>query len=163
MILEAGIALLGVVTVAFTANYFENKIRKERSKISFKESLDLTQIPVITLQEEDTKLNFLLDSGSSDSYISGSAARMLIGTPVDTDYTYTTSTGLGTTSKKIDSILRYKENGFRVSLYINDDLDNSFNTIKKDSGVKIHGILGSDFLKEHKYVLDFAELVAYHK
>ena len=163
MILEAGIIVLGVVAVAFTVNHFENKIDKEKAKISIKESMDLVQIPVVTFQEGDVKLNFLLDSGGSHSHISKSAAKKLIGTPIKTDYTYTTSTGSDTTSEMIESVLRYKDEEFKVNLFINEGLDTSFKEVKRDCGVQLHGILGSDFLKEHKYVLDFAELVAYHK
>lgn len=163
MILEAGIIVLGVVAVAFIVNHFENKIDKEKAKISIKESMDLAQVPVVTFHEGDIKLNFLLDSGGSHSHISKSAAKKLIGTPIKTDYTYTTSTGSDTTSEMIESVLRYKDEEFKVNLFINEGLDTSFKEVKRDCGVQLHGILGSDFLKEHKYVLDFAELVAYHK
>ena len=88
---------------------------------------------------------------------------MLIGTPIDTDYTYTTSIGSDSTSKMIESILKYKNEEFKVNLFVNEGLDTSFEEVKKECGVQLHGILGADFLKEHKYVLDFAELVAYHK
>lgn len=163
MVLETSIVLLAVVAVGLTANHFESKISREKAKISIKESMDLAQVPVVTFQEGDVKLNFLLDSGGSHSHISKSAAKMLIGTPIDTDYTYTTSTGSDTTSKMIESVLKYKNEEFKVNLFVNEGLDTSFEDVKKECGVQLHGILGADFLKEHKYVLDFAELVAYHK
>ena len=43
------------------------------------------------------------------------------------------------------------------------DLDKPFNNIKKESGVTIHGILGNNFFKKYKYVLDFDKLIAYSK
>lgn len=163
MILLISITLLAVVAVALTANYFEDKLNRERAKISIKESIDLTQMPIITFLEGNTKLNFLLDSGSSHSYISQSAAKMLIGTPVDTDFTYTTAIGSASTSKMIEAVLKYKNEEFEVDLFINEELDDSFDEVKKDCGVQVHGILGTNFLKDHRYVLDFAELVVYHK
>lgn len=163
MVLEASIIILVVIGIALIVNYFESKIKKERGKISLKESLDLAEIPIVTFLEGDTKLNFLLDTGSSDSHISTSAAKMLIGTPMETDYSYTTSNGSSTVSKVIDSVLKYKEEEFKVSLFVNEGLDESFETVKSNCGVQLHGILGSDFLREHKYIMDFAELVAYHK
>ena len=45
---------------------------KNRSKISFMESMNLTDLPVITFTNNDTKLNFLLDTGSDSSYINNS-------------------------------------------------------------------------------------------
>lgn len=163
MVLETSIVLLAVVAVALTANHFNSKINRERAKISIKESMDLAQVPVVTFQEGDIKLNFLLDSGGSHSHISASAAKMLVGTPIKTDYTYTTSTGSDSTSEMIESVLRYKDEVFNVNLFVNEGLDSSFEEVKKECGVQLHGILGADFLKEYKYVLDFAELVAYHK
>lgn len=163
MVLEISGILLVVVIVAFTVNYFEEKLNKERSKISIKESMDLAQVPIVTFLEGDTKLNFLLDTGGSHSHISKSAAKMLIGTPIETAYTYITSMGSDNTSSMIESVLRYKDKEFKVNLFVNEGLDSSFEEIKKECGIQLHGILGADFLKEHKYVLDFAELVAYHK
>ena len=43
------------------------------------------------------------------------------------------------------------------------DLSPTFNTIKEQTGVIIHGILGSCFFREYKYILDFNNLVAYSK
>lgn len=163
MILEVIITLLAVVAVGFTVHHFKDKVDKEKAKISIKESMDLVQVPVVTFQEDDIKLNFLLDSGGSHSHISKSAAKMLMGTPIDTNYTYTTSTGSDTTSKMIESILKYKNEEFKANLFVNEGLDTSFEEVKRECGVQLHGILGADFLKEHEYVLDFAELVAYHK
>ena len=43
------------------------------------------------------------------------------------------------------------------------DMQEAFDNVKKESGVTIHGILGSKFFEEYKYVLDFKELIAYTK
>lgn len=163
MILEFNIVFLIVVAVGLAALYFKDTRYRERDKISIKEAMDLAQVPVITLYDGDMKLNFLLDSGSSHSHISSSIAKQLVGTPVETNYSYTNSTGSDIISKMIESVLKYKNKEFKVNLFVNEGLDTSFEDVKKECGVQLHGILGSDFLKEHKYVLDFAELVAYHK
>ena len=163
MIFEISLIIVAIILVVFTTYHFEKEIEKERSKISIKESLDLVQIPIITFQVGETKLNFVLDSGSSHSHISKVASKLITGTPIDTDYTYTTSSGQGESSKSIESVLEYKNREFRENLYINESIEDSFNNIKEECGIQLHGILGSDFLKKHKYILDFAELVAYHK
>ena len=163
MVLEASIVLLAVVVVGFTTYHFKSKLNKEKTKMSIKESLDLAQIPVVTFQNGNIKLNFVLDSGGSYSHISKSAAKKLVGTPIDTDYAYTTATGSDNASKVIEAVLKYKNEEFKANLFISNNLDASFKDVKKNTGVQPHGILGADFLKAHKYVLDFAELVAYHK
>ena len=43
------------------------------------------------------------------------------------------------------------------------NLDKPFSNIKQESGVIIHGILGNNFFKRNKSILDFEELKAYFK
>ena len=43
------------------------------------------------------------------------------------------------------------------------DLDDAFAIVKEESGVQIHGILGSLFFQKYKYVFDFESLIAYSK
>ena len=47
---------------------YRNK-QKEKTKISFKEGLDLTELPIVTFYQNGKKLHFLLDTGSNISYI----------------------------------------------------------------------------------------------
>ena len=91
MILGIIIIFISVVVITLIVKYFRDKLNKEKSKISIKESIDLAQIPIITFKEGNKKFNFLLDSGSSDSHISENAASMLNGVIKNVDYTYTSS------------------------------------------------------------------------
>jgi hypothetical protein len=43
------------------------------------------------------------------------------------------------------------------------DMQEAFDRVKQESGVQIHGILGSLFFQEYEYILDFQSLVAYSK
>ena len=56
----------------------------------------------------------------------------------------------------------YKNQVFEEEFSI-ADLDEAFGVVKQESGVQIHGILGSKFFERYKYVLDFKELIAYIK
>ena len=42
---------------------------KNIESMSFMESMNLTELPVVTFYQEDKKFNFLLDTGSSDCII----------------------------------------------------------------------------------------------
>lgn len=159
MTISAILTLVGVAAVALASNYFHSKYSDE-VKISIKKALDSAQIPIVTFQEGDMELNFLLDSGSSHSHISSATSKILIGTPIETDYTYATAAGSNTSSKIIESILKYKDKEFKVNLFVNEGLDSSFESVKDECGIQVHGILGNDFLVEHKYVIDYAKLVA---
>ena len=56
----------------------------------------------------------------------------------------------------------YKNQQF-VSDFCITDLTQAFDNVKKESGVQIHGILGSLFFQKYKYILDFGSLIAYSK
>ena len=56
----------------------------------------------------------------------------------------------------------YKSQKFIDRFYISD-LDEAFGAIKAETGVQIHGILGSKFFAKYKYILDFDSLIAYSK
>lgn len=152
-----------LICAAIVIAYAEVKAsRLNKRKISFRESVDLTELPVITLYQEDKKFNFLLDTGSNDSIISKPAARSIKGTYSKCERLIE---GLGSTnvSKICTTTLLYKNMSFEVECLVSDGITATFNSIKKASGVHIHGILGTKFLQKYKYVLDFDELVAYKK
>lgn len=162
MILEASLVLLGTVMGALTGNYLEGKVRKKQIRehvaISIRKALDLTQVPVVKFYDGDMELNFILDSGSSHSHICGSTSRLLNGRPIKVDYTYVTATGSDSNSEMIETVLSYKGRNFPVSLLINNDLDAAFEGIEAEEGVTVDGILGTDFLRKYKCIIDFEEL-----
>lgn len=139
---------------------FNRKLNKR--KISFKEALDLTELPIITLYQGEKKFNFLLDTGSNDSLISKPASRLIKGTYVKCNRTIE---GLGTVdvNKICMTTLQYKNMEFEAECLVSDGITATFESIKKTCGVHIHGILGTKFFQKYKYVLDFDELVAYKK
>ena len=55
------------IFVALTITFFEDLKRSNRKKISFKEALSLTELPVVTFIGKGKKLNFLIDTGANNS------------------------------------------------------------------------------------------------
>ena len=73
MVLKIVVILLVVILLAVIINGAENYCKqKKRENISFREAMDLVEMPVVTFYNKDTKLNFLLDTGSDLSYINKS-------------------------------------------------------------------------------------------
>jgi len=139
-----------------------NKLFHKVEKISFKESMDLTDMPVITLYQGDKKLNLLLDTGSNHNVISSHVIEDL-----KYENTGETSSIVGMEGKPRDASvcrlsLTYKDRVY-VSDYIVNDLKDAFDHIKQTTGVTLHGMLGAKFFNEYKYILDFESLVAYSK
>jgi len=162
IIIKIIISLLATILLAVLVNTYEDIKKRNKLKMSFKEALDLVELPIVTFVNKGTKLNFLLDTGSSQSLINESMLFSL-----ETKRIEDTMFIVGTDGNKISSNLctmkvGYKDQEFEHNFAIKD-LDEAFGVVKQESGVQIHGILGSDFLQKYKYVLDFKELIAYPK
>jgi hypothetical protein len=56
--------------------------------------------------------------------------------------------------------LGYINNKF-ISNFQVTNMDKAFDCIKQESGVMIHGILGTAFFEKYKYIIDFEKLIAY--
>ena len=66
MILETVGILLAVVILAIIINGVEDYCKQKGGvNMSFKEAMDLVELPVVTFYNGDKKLNFLLDTGSN--------------------------------------------------------------------------------------------------
>ena len=151
-----------VFIVAYAVNYWEESTNKNPDKISFKESMDLTELPVITFYNGNTKLNFLLDTGSNASHINKSILNGLSYSTNDKKMDVVGMEGNTVSNGVCNMYISYKDKDF-IEDFIISDLDSAFGIIKKEDGVQLHGILGSKFFEKYKYVLDFGELVAYTK
>lgn len=130
--------------------------------MSFQNSMDLAELPVVTFRQGDKKINFLLDTGSNncviDSNILKSIDHKMLG--VETNIL-----GLEGNAQKtgICTIkMSYKDKEYEYP-YVIQDMSAAFDSIKKETGVTVNGMLGSKFFNEFKYVLDFDELIAYSK
>ena len=161
--------LLGIVSVAilvlaiaFIANTIDDIRKRNNSKISFKEAMDLVELPVVTFYNGDTKLNFLLDTGSNVSYINSSIIPLLVHEKTDKEMNTIGIEGNKVSNQFCKMSVAYKNQVFEEEFSI-ADLDEAFGVVKQESGVQIHGILGSKFFERYKYVLDFKELIAYIK
>lgn len=159
MVLIALCVIFLIIAVAVTSGVIAG-VRKKSSEISFREAMDLAELPVITFYNGDKKINFLLDTGSNISYLNESIVSSLV-----TESTGEESNIIGIEGNKINCkickmIIRRKNQEFEEEFSI-ADLDKAFSIVKKESGVQIHGILGSRFFEKYKYVLDFKDYIAY--
>lgn len=160
MILEIiGVVIL-ILAVAFIANTIDDMRKKNNSKISFKEAMDLVELPVVTFYNGDKKLNFLLDTGSNVSYINSSIIPLLDHEKTDKEMNTIGIEGNKVSNQFCKMSVTYKNQVFEEEFSI-ADLDKAFSVVKQESGIQIHGILGSKFFERYKYVLDFKELIAY--
>lgn len=159
MVLEIMGILLLVFVIAFIANTVDD-VKKNKSKISFKEAMDLVELPIITFNNKGQKLNFLLDTGSNVSYINSSVLPSLEYQMLDKEVFTFGVEGNKVMNQFCSMDISYRKQTFNEEFSISD-LNDAFNIIKQEDGVQLHGILGSKFFEKYRYVLDFKDLIAY--
>jgi hypothetical protein len=138
---------------------YRNK-QKEKTKISFKEGLDLTELPIVTFYQGNKKLHFLLDTGSNISYINEDVLK-----DVEAEDLNASSNTFGVEGSGIETHHYMIEIGYKDQKFKEEfgavNLSSAFGAIEKESGIKLHGIIGNRFFEKYKYILDFKELIAY--
>jgi hypothetical protein len=130
--------------------------------MSFQNSIDLAELPVVTFYQGKKKINFLLDTGSNNCVIDSNFLSTIDYTMLNLE---TNLYGLEGNAQKVGICnikMSYKNKDYEYP-YVIQDMSAAFSSIKKETGVTINGMLGSKFFNEYKYVLDFDELIAYSK
>lgn len=130
--------------------------------MSFKESLDLAEMPVVTFYQGDKKINFLLDTGSNNCIIDSSFLKNIKYTMLEASTNIQGLEGNSQQAQVCTLSISYRNNTFSYP-YVIQDMSTVFNSIKKETGVTVNGILGSSFFNTYNYILDFNELIAYRK
>lgn len=159
---EIILIMLAILVAALVVNGIED-YSKPSDKMSFREAMDLAELPVVTFYQGTEKFNFLLDTGSNHSHISVEAAERLKGTPMIGSESVQGVGGATVIDRAINATIEYKSKSYEVLLLVGEHLTDTFRTIKETTGVQVHGIIGSGFLSDNRYILDFDELIAYSR
>lgn len=156
-----GIVLIITVLIIISIAV-KRHIVKGHSTVSFAEAMDLVELPIITVQNNNTKINLLLDTGSNASYISPNILKDLKYDEIEISNTTIGFGGEATHTRGCNMKIKYKKLSFEDTFIIMES-DEVFTALKQGCGVQVHGILGSKFFDRYSYVIDFGELVAYIK
>lgn len=163
-------ALIGVVTVvlmvvviALIINGIEDYHKgKKKGIASFKDYLELTDLPIITFKQGKRKLNFILDSGANYSVINKKVEEEL-----KSEETSKQSVVLGIHGEVTRTNIKTISFSHGKDVFIEDfqvmDISKTVDKYEKHKGVTIHGVLGNAFMQAYKYVIDFDEKIAYRK
>lgn len=145
------------------AGFIGNKISiVNKKQVSFKEALDLTGLPIVTFKQGENKINLLLDTGSSNSVILPSVLNIFKHEKLNEGGTIFGMEGniIETVFVSMDFILNNSNYSEKFQVV---DMSSAFNSLKQDTGVTIHGILGNSFFEKYGYVIDYKDFVAYAK
>lgn len=131
--------------------------------VSFSQGFTSPNIPIATFYQGDTKLNFLLDTGSDKNVIDASVIDSLQHEKIHSaDKQILTGVG-GSIEVEMCKICFDCGNERYETEFLVSDMKEAFKSIEDTCGNIIHGILGSLFLKENNIVLDFTNMTACSK
>lgn len=153
--------LLLIGLIVFLVLFFTNKEEKY-DEISFKQAVDLCEVPVITLYQGDKKFNFLLDTGADGSIIDSNYIDNVNYELINHVTEHSGIQGEKELIQVCTATFFYDKHEFK-SIFGIRDMSGIFGVIKEDTGVQLHGVLGSRFFTQYRYVLDFDRYVAYSK
>lgn len=120
--------------------------------------LEELSLPYIIAEFHNKQLLFIIDTGATDSIIDGRVFKLL------KDHLMTEKSGIrarcvdgSEITSGLSTLMRFKINGKNCSarLSILDQPPLAFDVIAEESGYRIHGILGIDFLTSNNLILDF--------
>lgn len=160
LIVSFAAAIFALITLFFCNSRISCKAENSCDKVSFRETMDLTGLPIVTFRQGENKLNFILDTGAVSSLIDSRILGKLQYTEIKGN-----STGYGIDGKvhdmsRVGIVLTYKDKNY-PDVFRALDMSASFDAFKRDYGVTVHGLLSSSFFERYKYVLNYNELVAY--
>lgn len=120
--------------------------------------LNKTKPPIIPVEIGSKYLCFIIDTGSTCSLIDSNVVEYFkdIVTPVDDYYI----SGIDGIKQKVDVVIlpfSFEERLYKPKFCVKP-LFEAFKDIEVESGIQVHGLLGTDFLLENKWIVDFNEL-----
>lgn len=154
--------ILIVAMIIVATELIRRYSKKYRTMISFRESFDLTGLPVITFTQGKNKLNFLFDTGATNSVIDSRLLEKLKYDKVEgaTCDVY----GMEGNVQSVNIVeIQLEKNMVYSDLFQVVDMSSAFDSVKAETGVLISGILGGTFFQKYKYVLDYSEMKVYSK
>lgn len=127
-------------------------------KYSLSHGLTSIGLPTIPVEVNNKKLCFILDTGSTCSLIDSTVVEYFkdIVEPVGDYYI----SGIEGTKHKVDMIIlpfNFEGQVYKPKFCVKPLLD-TFKGIEDESGIQVHGLLGTDFLLENKWIIDFNKL-----
>lgn len=159
MIIETTLILAGIAAMGSIYNALPKKKRKHFSIKKYTPG----GLTVITLTNNNKALNFMIDTGSNISHI---CANVMSDIVVDSTQDKVTNVkGInGDSLINKQCTIPFKDtlgDKYNIDLYVSKQLENSAKYIEENTGVPIHGLLGTDFLQKYKYVIDYNSLEIY--
>ena len=142
------VVCVAVIAIIINATKVEDK---NTVKMSFRETMDLTGLPIITFKQDDKKYNFILDTGAYTSLIDSRILSSIKHQPLEGNAVGYGIDGKEHTMEMVGIVLSYKDKEYSEVFRVLD-MSSSFGRFKEDYGVTVHGLLSSSFFERYKYI-----------
>jgi hypothetical protein len=154
-----GIGII-VLLVVMGVYYVYTLYTKSKDVMSFKQSMELCDMPIVTFYIEDRKLNFVLDTGCIQSMLDADIIDKykLNVSYIGKNFEVWGANGKCSTDKMGVLGLYYNNKKFEETFVCSSTIKHTFSWLKQNKGVTVHGLLGSNFFNTYKYILDFNKL-----
>ena len=138
--------------------------KNNAQKISFERTLRLVGIPIITLENGGKEYNFILDTGATTSLINNSILDELVDKEIidGEDIVSGLNPNVGYKASRCNIEFKIVNDKFKHQ-FSAFNLNDTFGDLAEETGIIVHGLLGSDFFRDKKYILDYNEHLLYHK
>lgn len=155
--IDIGIIVLLVVMGVY---YVYTLYTKSKDVMSFKQSMELCDMPIVTFYIGDRKLNFVLDTGCVQSMLDSDIIDKykLNVSYIGKNFEVWGANGKCSTDKMGVLGLYYNNKKFEETFVCSSTIKHTFSWLKQNKGVTVHGLLGSNFFNTYKYILDFNKL-----
>lgn len=132
--------------------------------VSFRQGFIPPKLPIVTFQQGDKDITFLIDSGSNQNVINKEALEFIEHEVIQTKDKLTLS-GLNATPTEVSLCsIKFQNDGKEYKQnFLVADLSDPMKGIKDAHGLIVYGMLGSPFLEEYKVILDYDQMIAYSK
>lgn len=154
------VIILAIIVIAVAWGLV--RINKTPNVMSFREAMDLAELPIVTFKIGEKKANFILDTGANASVINKCILDKIEHEVLDKSYTVMGIDGIPSNNQCVSINLKYRDREFKEEFQA-VDMSGVFGAMKQESGVVVHGLIGNAFFAKYKYVLDFKDLIAYSK
>lgn len=158
LIIIIGILVLGITLIIYSS--VDDIVKQRERSMSFRESINLLGMPLVTFENDGKILTFLLDTGSNSNIIDSNIIEQIAHNPIDNKSECCGIEGNKSIQNMCIIEISYKNQKFMDEFVIRD-MSGPFGIIKKQRGFSVNGILGSNFFNKYKYMLDFNEMTAY--
>lgn len=164
VVLSSVIILLLVCILANIVNLTEAKYRRINSSCCFEDSIIDVKLPIIPIKVGNKRMNFVVDSGSDLNHINKNDLKKVKHTMLEKYSELYGKEGNKVLVPYCSLNLVYtKDCKFNDVEFLVTDLSGAFDNMEKEHNIKVHGIIGSQFLRDMGFVIDYAESTIYLK